>query len=102
MRIVYLVYGPSDYNEGKLPSKLETGFTKKEDANSYIDFRPGVQGIKREWSKEKYGDWEVKPFAIFDTLNEAEARDFENMKQHIKKKLSSDDLDFLKKMGFEL
>jgi len=63
---VYLVYKNSDMTEGRGPMIFDSVFLDKEKAENYIDGKLGVMGCKAIWSKEKYGDWEVREVEIED------------------------------------
>jgi len=57
---IYLVFRNSDMTEGRGPMVFDSAFIKKENANNYVDTKPGVMGRKVKWSEERYGDWVVE------------------------------------------
>lgn len=77
MKIIFLALKNADMTEGRGPMVTEAAFAKEIDANTFTDKQPGVMGRMSEkgWSKEKYGDWEVKPLVVFESLEEKIAWD---------------------------
>lgn len=72
MKTIYLARKNADGTEGRGPMVTEAAFTNRSDANSFIDKKPGVMGRVSEkgWSNEKYGDWDVVPLIVFDSVHE--------------------------------
>lgn len=67
---VYAAFKQSDMTEGRGPKILDICFMNKKDAEDYIDTKSGVMGRKAKWSIEKYGDWEVRPLMVYNSLEE--------------------------------
>lgn len=56
---VYVTRYNFDMTEGRGPMVNDKCFLHKKDAENYIDNQCGVMGIRRKWSEDKYGDWDV-------------------------------------------
>lgn len=63
---IYQTYRNSDETEGRGPMVADMVFLHKEHAERYIDEQPGVMGCRAQWSKQKYGDWEIKTIDVID------------------------------------
>jgi hypothetical protein len=60
-----------------------------------IDNKPGVQGIKAKWSKEKYGDWEIREMPFILNVEEKERMDNDILRQQALKKLTIEERKIL-------
>lgn len=70
---VFIPFYNSDMTEGRgsmIPKPF--GFSHRKDAEDYIDKQSGIMGRKAKWSMQPYGDWEIRVFAICDSLEEVE------------------------------
>lgn len=73
MIVIYQTYRNSDMTEGRGPMIPDRAFLKREDAEKYIDDKPGIMGRKCSyensipipWSKSKSGDWEIRKIQVF-------------------------------------
>lgn len=88
MKTIYLVKKNSDTTEGRGPMVIDCAFTKENDAKTYIDDKPGVMGRKAKWSEEKYGDWQVEPLVVFETIEERNKWDKDAIKRAALAKLT--------------
>lgn len=64
MRKVFVARRNADTNEGRGPMAPVLAFLNKDDANKFIDGKPGVQGICRNWSEEEYGHWDIQELVL--------------------------------------
>lgn len=90
-RDVYLAKRITDLNEGKGGMKIMAAFTTYSAAALYIDYKPGVQGRTAKWSDQKYGDWEIEEFPVYETAEEVERIDQEARRQRALGKLNKED-----------
>lgn len=63
---IYQTYRNSDEIEGRGFMVPDIVFLHKEHAERYIDEQPGVMGRRAQWSKQKYGDWEIRTVYVID------------------------------------
>lgn len=64
MKKIYIARRQTNVCDGNGPMALVLAFVERRDAEKFIDGKPGVQGIVRDWSKDKYGDWDVQELVI--------------------------------------
>lgn len=69
---VFLTRRISDTTEGRGPMLPDLCFRHREDAEKYIDDKPGVMGRFKRWSQEKHGDWDIMELQVFDSCVSAE------------------------------
>lgn len=95
---VYMTQYNSDMNEGRGPMVNSVCFKNRKHAERYIDSQSGVQGIRRKWSQEEYGDWRIEEIEVIehDLIDELERKDA--LKKHALSKLSREEREAL---GFE-
>jgi hypothetical protein len=83
--IIYMTQSNSDMTEGRGPMRNEIAFLNREDAAKYIDNQPGVMGRRMQWSKEKFGDWEIVEINVQEGPFDAQ----QALKEKAMKKLKS-------------
>ena len=66
---IYQVWFNADFTEGRGPMLPGPSFLNREDAAAFIDSKPGIMGIRRKWSEEEYGDWEIREVEVHESLN---------------------------------
>lgn len=71
MQKVYQTYCNSDMTEGRGPMVPSLCFSNKKDADAFVDEQPGVMGRTHQWSREKYGDWEVREIYVMESIEQA-------------------------------
>lgn len=97
MKTIYGCYYNADMTEGRGPDILDVSFENKKDAEQYIDDKPGIMGRKSEkgWSKEKYGDWNIKEIIVYSSIKEAKGIKKDKLKQQALDKLSDAEKEVL-------
>lgn len=89
--------------EGRGPMVIVCIFSDRKDAENYIDNKLGVMGRKAEWSTVKYGDWDVKEYPLYHSLELLEKNEKDEMaaEAHTSalKKLTDREIEALKKIG---
>lgn len=88
---IFLVYRNSDMTEGRGPMVVDCAFKHKEDAEAYIDMRPGVMGRRDNWRLRKSGDWEVRPIEVHNSVHEAERIQNERIRAQALTKLTHEE-----------
>lgn len=95
-RKVWIVMRNADTVEGRGPMvDVGLAFTNKEQADKYIDWKPGVMGRRLEWSKIDHGDWTLKELTLLDTAPEGFERDKEAVIAQALKKLTAEEKQVL-------
>ena len=87
MITVFQTYRNSDTTEGRGPMIPDACFTTRKVAAEYIDNKPGIMGRPGPWSNQDYGDWEIRPINVYETI--------ETLNQAIKKDLKKSALSKL-------
>lgn len=82
---VYAAYKNSDMTEGRGPMIMDRVFSKLNDANQYIDNKPGVMGRTSKWSTEKFGDWEVRVLSVVENEQVTEIEKQERIQKALSK-----------------
>jgi hypothetical protein len=66
---VYLVYGPTDFEEGRGSGKVYHAFESENEAWDYAMRQEGVQGrtydYEAHYKKNGWADWYVKPMVVY-------------------------------------
>lgn len=91
MKVVYATLYNADTCEGRGPMVIDKVFSNRRDAAAYIDNKPGVMGRRGKWSEEKYGDWKIEEYPVFDCLAEARQSDEKIKKEKALAKLTEED-----------
>lgn len=101
MKTVYLAQKNADMTEGRGPMITDKAFSRKEDAEAYIDYLPGIFGTKPPeggWSSRPHnGHWEVEELTVFESLGELEKESEEKAYKSAMKKLSTSEIEAIKK-----
>jgi hypothetical protein len=63
---IWQTYRNADDIEGRGPMVPDRAFLHEHHAAEYIDAQPGIMGRRGEWSKQKYGDWEMKRVFVYE------------------------------------
>ncbi len=74
-KYMYGVYKNADMTEGRGPMIPVAFFTTTELAMDFCESKRGIMGREApsgNWAKEKYGDWEVRPILLCDSLEAVE------------------------------
>lgn len=82
---VFSTYRNSDPTEGRGPMVLDFTFSDREDAVSYIESSKDPYGRTRSWNGDRYGDWEIKPVRVLESLAEVPEADAYAERQRIRK-----------------
>jgi hypothetical protein len=94
---IYATYRNEDMTEGRGPMVIDKIFTKRKDAEDYIDNQSGVMGRKKIWSKEKYGDWIVNELVLFESLDELKKQKEIELINKFKTSYTQEEIEILKK-----
>lgn len=92
---VFAVFCNADMTGGRGPMRLHSLFQCKKHADEFIDQQPGVMGLRKKWSEQKYGDWEVKPMEVITHSVIEERRRIEELKRQAFLKLSPEEREAL-------
>ena len=96
---VYQTQCNSDMVEGKGAMVPSLTFLHRKDAESYIDTKEGVWGIRKKWSQERYGDWIIKEIDVLEyDVVEAEKHKL-TVKAAALAKLTSEEIEALGLLG---
>lgn len=95
MKTIYAVYRNADTTEGRGPMVLDSLFSNRNHANTYIDNEPGVMGRREKWSEKKYGDWKVEELVVYDSITEKNLNDKEILRRKALSKLSKEEIEAL-------
>lgn len=66
---VYMTYKNCDEVEGRGPMIPDKCFKSRADAVFYIDAQPGVMGLRKKWSADKHGDWQIREVEVYEAVN---------------------------------
>lgn len=64
---IWQTFYNADMTEGRGPMVPGPAFMHREHAITYIDQQPGCMGRRALWSKEQYGDWQVKETEVHES-----------------------------------
>jgi len=91
MFTVFGVYRNADQTEGRGPMVLSKLFASREVAEHYVVAQPDPYGRQREWRDGRYGDWELRDHAVFQSLEEIEECVADEAKRRALAKLTDED-----------
>jgi hypothetical protein len=99
MFCVYLVLYNADQTEGRGPMIPDVAFSKREDAEAYIDKKPGIMGYFPPEGRTAYrkrhghyeGGWEIQTIQVADSLAGAQLIKIENIRAKAIKKLTEEE-----------
>ncbi len=86
--VVYQTFRNSDMNEGRGLMVPDLAFTKRDYAARYIDSKQGVQGLRKKWSEERFGDWKIQELEVLDHDVVSSQEEMERVKKEALAKLT--------------
>lgn len=96
---VYSTYRNSDPTEGRGEAILDLTFASEEDATAYVESHPDPYHRPRQWTDGRYGDWEIRPVEVVESLADIPAANEYAKRRHIRQqalaKLSAEEREVL-------
>ena len=64
MKKVFIARRQTNTCDGNGPMAPVLAFEVRKDAENFIDGKPGVQGLVRDWSQMEYGEWDIHELVL--------------------------------------
>ena len=77
------------------PMVMDKCFLNNDHAVEYIDSQPGIDGVRKKWSEEKWGDWQIKEIEVLSYSGVDPEKEKEERRRQALLKLSDEDKELL-------
>lgn len=95
MKKIYIARRNPNVNDGNAPMVNVIAFFKEGNAAQFINGKPGIQGLRRDWAKDTHGDWDIQELAFV-------LADEKVTSEMLRLTMTEDAISFLEKYGAQI